>query len=477
MPDEYNLKDYKKSDDWTEQHPGKPTGKITKLVDAPIKWLLTLPGLRGEHKVLHVDMSKVQKLAKLVIKPEFEKENPIEIGVQHDGKAHVDDGNHRIKACKVAGKETYKTKITFYGGGEDHFDLDKVLKKYAWKELYMSKEKEHVEVLKNLVAKAKLAIQTGLNHAEVIAEINKLADAGTAEDTDNFGTPTDQEYQALEGAGNTDEAGENDPDKGKQRRTGPRDDNDMMQEASSNKPCPTCGMPTDQCKCMKPAQPRIGNNPVNTHKNLDPELDPTKKRAAFDMVVGLIKDNARMTREASHMEEIEIPFSDLNLKNGIDYHMTGRHQEVTMLVDKYLRKNVYLGNRRYTVARIEQDKSKFYVKVIIFDQQIEHDAAFNDTNQKGLHKLSNIATDKIQKTAWKKRLTEVIGNDDNLGYVKCPLESNFAVFACGTCPLAGNASTYIEDGFVECHFSDMSSYLGQGITVKEHRLLDNSSNT
>lgn len=474
MPEEYNLKDYKKSDDWVEQHPGRPTGKITKLVDAPIKWLLTLPGLRGEHKVLHEDMSKVQKLSKLVVKPEFEKENPIEIGVQHDGKAYVDDGNHRIRACKVAGKETYKTNIVFYGGGEDAFDLDKVLKKYAWEESHMSNEKEQVEVLKNLVAKAKLAIQTGLNHMEVIAEINKIADAGTGGDTDNFGCETDQDYQAQEGAGNSDEAGDNDNNKGDQRRTGPRSDNDMMQEASSNKPCAKCGMPTDSCQCMSSEQPRMGNNPVKTDKGLDPKLNPAVKQAAFDMVVALIKDNSKMTREASHVEEVEIPFKDLKLDNDIDYNMTGRHSEVTGLVDKYLRKNVYLNNRRYTVVKIEQDKSKFYVKVILFDNQIEHEAASDDTNSNGLRKVSNVKSDKLQKTAWKKRLTEVIGNNDDTGLVRCPIEGGFLTRSCGTCPFAGNPHTYVVDGAVECHFDEGPVWLNN-LGVKEHRPLDNSS--
>ena len=118
---------------------------------------------------------------------------------------------------------------------------------------------------------------------------------------------------------------------------------------------------------MKTGQPKDGNESPNTAKPLDPRMnpgDPTKPRhAALDMIIGLIKDSGNITREASHMEEIEIPFSDLKLEKGIDYNMSGAgaHQQVSMLVDKYLKTNIYPGNRRYTVARIEQSANKIFV--------------------------------------------------------------------------------------------------------------------
>jgi len=470
----YPLKDYKKSDSWVEEHPGRPTGRITKLVDAPVAWLLKLPGLRGEHKVLRYDMPKIQKLSELVIDSKFECEHPVEIGVQHDGKAYVDDGNHRIRACKIAKKSTYKAKITFYGGGEDEFNLAEVLKKYpSVEESGMTNQEKQIKAMQVLVAKAKIAIETGLNHMEVVAEINKLADADTGGAT-NFGSTADQEY-ANETTRGEDTAGENDPNKGDQRRTGPREPNDMVQEASSNKPCKDCGMPTDSCACMKSSQPTTGKNPANTVPGLDPQLDPTKHTAAFDMIVALVKDSSKMTRVASHMEEIEIPFGDLKLEAGIDYHMSGRHQEVNMLVDKYLRINVYHGNRRYSIARIEQSKSKFFVKVLVFDNQIEHEAASNDTKDGRLNKVSSVKSNKLEKTAWKKRLTEVIGNNDDTGLVRCPIEGGFLTRSCGTCPFAGNPHTYIVDGGVLCHFDEGPVWLNN-LGVKEHRPLDNSSN-
>jgi hypothetical protein len=483
MADEYPLKDYKKTDEWVNEHPGRPTGRITKLVDAPVAWLLTLPGLRGEHKVLRYDMPKIQKLSELVTDPKFERENPITIGIQHNGKPYIDDGNHRVRACKLAKKKTYKTKIIFYGGGEDEFKLDDVLKKYASEALMTNHEKQ-IEAMKELVIKAKAAIEHGLDYTSVVAEMHKLASESGGNlggDTDTFGSSTDQEYQNASDTGEN-PGGVNDPNKGDQRRTGPREDdneddsiNNLVQEASSNKPCATCGAPTDACVCITMEQPTMGKNPSKTGPGLDPQLDPTKsKNASFDMVVELVKHAGRMAREASNMQEVEIPFSDLNLQAGVDYNASGKHQLITQLVDKYLRANVYPGNRRYTIARIEQEKNKLFVKVLLFDNQIEHEGAF-DTKSGKLSKVSSVQSNKLQKTAWKMRLTEVIGNNDETGLVRCPIEGSFLTRACGTCPFAGNPHTYIQDGGVECHFDEGPVWLNN-LGVKEHRLLDNSSN-
>jgi len=124
---------YKNSDDenWVEQHPGRPTGKHDRLIRLPVSWLIKLPGLRGEHKVLTLDMPKIQGMSKIVGDNGWQRANPVTLGVQHDGKVFVDDGNHRIRAAKVAGVESLLCRVKYFGGGENEFDIVDVLSKNA----------------------------------------------------------------------------------------------------------------------------------------------------------------------------------------------------------------------------------------------------------------------------------------------------------------------------------------------------------
>ena len=338
----------------------------------------------------------------------------------------------------------------------------------------MTNQEKQIYAIQELVDKAKIAIEAGFGLNEIMDEFHKLASESGGNiggDTDTFGSVTDQEYQNSKDSG-VEYGGENDPNIGDEKRTGPRESNDMIQEASSNKPCVKCGMPTDSCTCMESAQPTMGKNPVKTNLGLDPQMDPTKRNAAFDMIVALVKDSGNMTREASHMEEIEIPFSDLKLDKSIDYHMSGRQQEVNMLVNKYLKTHVYPGNVRYTIARIEQSSNKFYVKILLFDNQIEHEGSF-DTKDVKLNKVSIVKTNNLTKTAWKKRLVEVIGSNDDTGLVRCPIENSFLTRSCGTCPFAGNPKTYIVDGAVDCHFDEGAVWLNN-LGVKEHNPINTS---
>ena len=124
-------KRHQKGPAWVKQHPGKPTARYTLLMRLPVAWLKNLPGLRGEDEVLTENMSSIKDIAKKIVDKEWQREHPIEIGVQHDGDVTVDDGNHRIRAAMVADVDSLLAKIKFYGGGEKNFDLDKILEKYA----------------------------------------------------------------------------------------------------------------------------------------------------------------------------------------------------------------------------------------------------------------------------------------------------------------------------------------------------------
>ena len=124
-----------KDKDWVKEYPGRPTARHTKLVSLPVSYLIKLPGLRGEHKVLKLDMDKIQGMSKIVTDIKWQRENPVTLGIQHDGKIYVDDGNHRIRAAKVAGVKELLCKVIYYGGGEDKFDIDKILSKASLNDL------------------------------------------------------------------------------------------------------------------------------------------------------------------------------------------------------------------------------------------------------------------------------------------------------------------------------------------------------
>lgn len=127
-----DVQKYKHNKPWyVVQHPGKPTAKHTKLVSLPIAYLLTLPGMRDEHKVLTFETPKVRRMIDICSDREWQRKNPVTLNVLADGRVIIEDGNHRIRAAKLGGKDTFLCKIVYYGGGEEHFDLEKILEKYA----------------------------------------------------------------------------------------------------------------------------------------------------------------------------------------------------------------------------------------------------------------------------------------------------------------------------------------------------------
>lgn len=421
------IKDYTRTDNYIDQHPGRVTATILDPMEVPVSWLGKLPGLRGEHTQLRYDMEKVKKLSELVQKESFRKTHPIELEVHHDGKVFIFDGNHRAKAAKLAGLQSYPAIVRFYGGGEDYINLDKVLKNHPiHKKAYdMSKKEDKIAMMDILVSKAKLAIKAGFSFEEVMTELFALAsESGGDEGGDAAvsGTPTDSEYENQMDAG-IDYGGENDPNKNDNATKGPRDMGDI--------------------------------------------------KSAF---VDAIRNSNRLYAEASHVEVIEVPLKELGLDKELDYRMRGNEQDAFQAIQKYISVHVYKGTKNFTLIRLEHEDTKFFVHVLVFDRHISNASADNDTNDSSLKILSNVSSNSMQKTAWRKRETVALGTNDETGLVKCPLEGGFLTRSCGTCPLAGNPHTYITDGSVECHFDDMTSWLS-GNSVKEHRLRDNSSNT
>lgn len=546
------IKDYEKGKDkeWLKQHPGRPTGSVSKAVELPVKWLATLPGLRGEDEVLKPSMPKVKILATLVPDKKWRDAHPISLEVHHDDSVFIGDGNHRVLACQLAGLEKYPCKIQFYGGSEDDSKIHKEIDKYAIiehaKKLIEAGENPDSEILilattypfgKTMKCRGKECVKPATSgglfcndcrsnpakelkpatapgespyvdkktQQKIWYNNNKKASGdGVGGATDNYGVPTDQGYQNLSDVGD-DYGGQYDPNKGNnptintyqgnEKEMNEKDKIDSMAyrfiklHASSNKPCKTCGNPTDNCICndsssMSPGYTQSGtqrkNNPMKVDKGLPKELNPLVSSASSEKYDAMIKGGYipdKFIKEASHIEEIEIPFKELHIVGDVDYRMSGQQQQLEMLAHKYLKMNVYpQKHSKFTIVSIQQDfpKLSVIVKCVVFDSGINHEAALGDVSNIKNSNIEN-STGKMEKLAWKRRLTESIGGSDLMALVECPIEGNFLTRSCGTCPLAGNPETYNKDGYVECHFDDSTSWLA-GKNIKEHRPLDSSSN-
>ena len=123
--------EFKRSPEWEKTFPGRRSAKVPKLVEAPIDWLLTIPGIKREDSAIDYNNKRVKLLAKLMLDKKWRYEHPILVDILHDGSLIIEDGNHRVKSAKLNGFKTYPCKIAFYGGSENHYDLYSVLAKYA----------------------------------------------------------------------------------------------------------------------------------------------------------------------------------------------------------------------------------------------------------------------------------------------------------------------------------------------------------
>ncbi|OEU68461.1 MAG: hypothetical protein BBJ57_07225 [Desulfobacterales bacterium PC51MH44] len=94
---------------------GSRTGNI-RSVTVPIDELINLPGRNEEHKHIAPDDTRVLKLAESIKKEGF-KSTPF-LNVEHDGSVNINEGNHRIRAAKLAGLKEIDVEIGYYAGGE-----------------------------------------------------------------------------------------------------------------------------------------------------------------------------------------------------------------------------------------------------------------------------------------------------------------------------------------------------------------------
>jgi len=98
---------------------GRASGALTARIDrveVPVDDLLALEGRRGEHERLTMEDERVLELAKAIEKDGLT--SPPFLNVEYDGSVNVNEGNHRIRAAKLAGLERIPVEIAYYAGGE-----------------------------------------------------------------------------------------------------------------------------------------------------------------------------------------------------------------------------------------------------------------------------------------------------------------------------------------------------------------------
>jgi hypothetical protein len=99
---------------------GPITGYFTKDLKLPVKEIKDIPGSMGEESY-RSDSSKMKDLEKTIEDPSnFDsKSNPILIGVNHRGEAHVLEGNHRLAYATKHNIPHIYAEVKYYSGGED----------------------------------------------------------------------------------------------------------------------------------------------------------------------------------------------------------------------------------------------------------------------------------------------------------------------------------------------------------------------
>lgn len=100
---------------------GSTTGYFNHKAKIPTDKLDYLPGARGEHE-FRDNSEKLKNLEKEIGHPSNfnSKKYPIMVGVNHNGNAHVMEGNHRLAYAKKYGISPIHTEVKYYNGGEEY---------------------------------------------------------------------------------------------------------------------------------------------------------------------------------------------------------------------------------------------------------------------------------------------------------------------------------------------------------------------
>lgn len=114
---EKHMKDYKGEGSYGKGLSGDVTGSI-RGARLPVDHIHNLPGAENEHlRDLKIDdWAKQHNIQK---RKDFNTEkNPILIGVNHKGEAHILEGNHRVKYAHRNGHPFVHAEINYFNGGE-----------------------------------------------------------------------------------------------------------------------------------------------------------------------------------------------------------------------------------------------------------------------------------------------------------------------------------------------------------------------
>ena len=109
------VRGYRGAEEWLEQNPSTITARYSKI-EMPATSLLALPGKSGEH--LREPHQPAIDRWRSHIREHGTLLEPVQIEVDHEGRATVWEGNHRIKAAALEGLETIPTEVAYLGGSE-----------------------------------------------------------------------------------------------------------------------------------------------------------------------------------------------------------------------------------------------------------------------------------------------------------------------------------------------------------------------
>lgn len=102
--------------EWIKGAAQKPTAEYSGIVK--VSDLINLPGMNNEHINIKEGDERVAALVESMKERGYDAKEPIFINVEADGKTHVSEGNHRLRAAAALGMTDVPVRIRYYGGGE-----------------------------------------------------------------------------------------------------------------------------------------------------------------------------------------------------------------------------------------------------------------------------------------------------------------------------------------------------------------------
>ena len=117
----HKQEDAEASMDRTRGITGATTGYFNNTLWLPVSHLSSLRGARGE-EAYRDSGPKQDRLSQQIGHPSNfnTKDNPIMVGINHNGEGVIPEGNHRLAYAKKHGISHIHAEVRYYNGGEDH---------------------------------------------------------------------------------------------------------------------------------------------------------------------------------------------------------------------------------------------------------------------------------------------------------------------------------------------------------------------